>query len=258
MSLSQLRPLGFGEILDGSFTLYRRHFSTFVATSVLAHVPVLLLWLGYAVLGGGAATEPGMNSLDRIVGTLAAIVAFGALTRQASAAYLGEPVTVAGGFRAAGARFRPVWASLFIQGVALVVGLLLLVVPGLIFFTILFAMVPAVVLEGLDSTQAQRRSKELARGAWRTVFGVLAVVTLITWLPVLAAAFGLGILAALLPQIGLGGYPVVQLGITLALSVALPLQVVGTVILYYDRRVRTEALDLELAPEPEPAVVAAF
>jgi hypothetical protein len=256
MSLSQIRPLGFGEILDGAFTLYRRHFSTLVATSVLAHVPVIVLWLGYGLLGGSPDAASGMNSLDRIAGTLAAILAFGALTRQASAAYLGEQVSVSDGFQAARSRFRPVWASLIIQGLAVILGLVLLVVPGLIFFTILFAMIPVVVLEGLDSTQAQRRSKELAKGAWGNVFGVMAVITLITWLPVLGAAFGIGALSAALPG-GAISDSLLQVGIALLRAVALPVQVLGTVILYYDRRVRTEALDLELAPE-EPAAAAAI
>jgi hypothetical protein len=256
MSLSQLRPLAFGEILDGAFALYRRHFSVFVPTSLLAHAPLMLLWAAYAVVGGDASPDAPLFSFpSRILATLGAILAFGAATRQASAAYLGGEVSLQDGLRTAWERFRPVWASIVIQGLAVFLGFVLLVLPGIYFFITLFALVPAVVLEGMDSTQAQKRSKELARGAWKQVFGVMAVFFMLSWIPVLAIAIVLGMAMGAAHAGGLSD-GVMNLAITLASAVAIPLQATGTVLLYYDRRVRTEALDLELAPEP--AAAAAF
>ena len=63
MSLSQLRPLAFGEILDGAFALYRRHFSVFVPTSLLAHAPLMLLWAAYAAMGGDASSNAALFGL---------------------------------------------------------------------------------------------------------------------------------------------------------------------------------------------------
>jgi hypothetical protein len=247
-ALAQLRPLSFGEILDGGFALYRRHFGTLAATALVAHAPVLLLWLAYALLGG--STDSLVVPLARVLGGVAAIVSFGALTWQASAAYLGQPVDLRDGLSHAWARFRPVWASLFLQGMAIGLGLILLIVPGLIAFTIFFAMIPAVVLEGENSSGAQGRSKELARGAWPAVFGVMATLTIITWMPVIAASFGMGVVATLAHGSGSATGAGIELASTLVRALTLPFLCLGTVILYYDRRVRTEALDLAAAPEP--------
>ena len=49
MNQPLLRPLGFGEILDGAFTLYRRNFPTFALTSL---VGMGIVMVGFAVFGG--------------------------------------------------------------------------------------------------------------------------------------------------------------------------------------------------------------
>ena len=256
MSLSQLRPLSFGETLDGAFTLYRRHFTAFVVTGLLAYAPVIAVAL---VDAAGLLSPQASMLLDRVTGLLAAILAFGALTRLASDAYLGEEVSVGAAFRAAGSRFRPVWASLTLQGLAVGLGLLLLVVPGVIAFIVLFAMVPVVVLEGKNSSDAQGRSRELARGAWKRVLGTIGTFTLITWVPVLGTAIAVAMIATAVAPGASEGVTggVVAVTIYLVRAAALPVQVIGAVLLYYDRRVRTEALDLAL-PTAAEAPVPAF
>jgi hypothetical protein len=85
----------------------------------------------------------------------------------------------------------------------------------------------------------------------------MATFTLLTWVPVLASAMGAAFIAAALAggaeNAGAGAISVV---IYVVRAVALPVQVIGTVLLYYDRRVRTEALDLAVpadAVEHAPA-----
>ncbi|HEU0079725.1 MAG TPA: hypothetical protein VFQ76_18850, partial [Longimicrobiaceae bacterium] len=53
MSVSHLRPLSFGEILDGAFALYRRNFVVFVTTALVPLLPgvLLLAVLGFWVQG---------------------------------------------------------------------------------------------------------------------------------------------------------------------------------------------------------------
>lgn len=58
---SDLRPMGLGEILSGTFTLYQRRFSTFVAISAVVSVPYALFMaiLGAALRGFAPATPAG-------------------------------------------------------------------------------------------------------------------------------------------------------------------------------------------------------
>jgi hypothetical protein len=255
MSLSQLRPLGFGEILDGAFTLYRRHFGVLVATSLLAHAPVMLMWGWFVLLGGDDAGGDGIVLLGRLMGALAAVLGSGALTQQASAAYLGGEVSVAEGFRAAWRHFFRLLGALFIQNIAFIIGLVMLVVPGFYFFTVLFAMVPVVVIERRGAAEASTRSGVLAKGAWGGIFGVMAVLTVIVWLPSLAALWGVDMLTAVMGTPAGAAAALVQVAYSFARSLTLPVQAAGTVLLYYDRRVRIEALDLAPAAFGVPAAV---
>ena len=73
MNQPLLRPLGFGEILDGAFTLYRRNFPTFALTSL---VGMGIVMVGFAVFGGSLliAAAGGMGN-----GGAAAGAAFGSV-----------------------------------------------------------------------------------------------------------------------------------------------------------------------------------
>src|SRR5438552_3168370 len=63
-------------------------------------------------------------------------------------------------------------------GVAIAVGLVLLIVPGIIFFTWFALAGPIVELEGRGVRSALRRSRALVRGRFWTVLGVLVPITL--------------------------------------------------------------------------------
>lgn len=63
-----------------------------------------------------------------------------------------------------------------VAGVAIVIGFVLLLVPGLILITIWAVFVPVIVLEHLPGLAALSRSRELVRGNGWQVFGVLFVL----------------------------------------------------------------------------------
>ncbi len=64
-------------------------------------------------------------------------------------------------------------------GIAVVVGFLLLIVPGLILITIWAVCAPAIVVERKDAIAAFGRSRELVRGQGWRVFGTIVVAFLI-------------------------------------------------------------------------------
>lgn len=62
-----------------------------------------------------------------------------------------------------------------LAGLAIAVGFLLLIVPGLYLLTIWSVVVPALVLERIGALDSFGRSRELVRGYGWTVFGVIVV-----------------------------------------------------------------------------------
>lgn len=266
---ASLKPLSFGEILDGAFVLYRRGFFTLVATAVLASAVTAAASL---LLSG---PTPAASIVLRLVGVVVYAVAWTALTWQVSELYAGRTVSVNDGVRAAGARLLPVlgaWLIAFVlygipvllagrvvfrMGVRVGVeaagapgGLLLMLVPALAYvalsltaLVLAFAIVPAVVLEGADPRQAVARSFRLAGSAPLRVAALAVVVV------ALNAVLSLGLLR-------MGGWtddPLaivsgpVQLILSGARALLLPFIVGAAVLMYYDLRVRAEGLDVQLA-----------
>ena len=261
-----LRPLGFGEILDGAFTLYRRHFAVFAPTSAF----ITLVGMGGFSLFGGVPLG--------ILATLSLMALYGALTRQAVQAYTGQPTSLADGLQA-GVRAVPpllgaaivagvglavaVFVSIFlagivaavlasmgsviaVAGVAAVVLAVLAVFAGVV--SLLFAVLPAVVVEGAGAVRALERSFQLARGALPQVAGLMVVSVCITYLP-MAAVLELtgGFAAALNPEASGGAQGVMRQLLGMVVNIlTIPFLAAVMVVLYFDRRVRTEALDVQL------------
>jgi hypothetical protein len=290
MSAPQFRPLGFGEILDGAFTLYRRNFVPFLVTAL---IPSVVMVGGFAFLGAGLFTTPqdptdpgaaiavfaGIMALSVAAG-LISLVLWGALTRESSQAYLGRPVSVSDGMGTALRKLVPLLVSgivmmvmLFVAyfvavlaiGLVVAIGMgagnaLVAVVLGAIggvgagalmlaMVALMFAAVPAIVIEDKGPIQAIGRSFDLARGALPRVAGVIVVSFIIVYLPAIAVAWLTGSFATLSnPEAvpSMGQFLTQQL-LTGAVGIlTTPFLVSVIVLLYFDRRVRTEALDVQM------------
>jgi hypothetical protein len=280
-----LRPLAFGEVLDGAFTLYRRNFATFVGTALVPTLVSIAAALPTGMLTDPAAAESPLMLFFFPVVAVVTVLMWGALTHQASQAYGGLPVSVGEGLRAGASSFwRLFFASLLaflgmgavFVVVALVLGLVvvagalaagaadavLAVVIGVVVAVVmlggivlvgalLFAVSPAAVVEGKGPLQSLFRSLELARGAVRRLMGVLAVTFAIVYLPVIGVIVLTGTFstvydpAAAAAAAGSPAYVAHQV-LTLGVGVlTTPFMVSVLVVQYYDRRVRTEGLDVQ-------------
>lgn len=289
MSLAQYRPLGFGEILDAAFSLYRRNFFTFFLTALLPAIPMSLAsgFLSFQTMAD--PESPPVLGLFAVMGVsaLAVLVQWGALTRQFSQAYTGAPVTVGDGFRAGFRAFLPLLVVMVLAYVALVAVFMVILVPlamllvfsgaaaepgqlgpaeivgfglgglaalavMLLLVSSLFAVTPAVVVERCGPIAAITRSFRLARGALLRIAGIVLVGWVVAFLPII----GIGALTGTLTQMATGQPPTsttvlfIQQVFALAGSaLTTPFWVGSVVMAYYDRRVRTEALDLQLAAD---------
>ena len=106
--------------------------------------------------------------------------------------------------------------------------------------------VPAAAVEELTVQQAMQRSKVLTRGSKGRIFVVLLVAfVLLEVVGVLQAPLGV------LVVLGRGGAPALLRGLALLLTfaghtVVAPVAAIGLTLMYFDQRVRLEALDIDL------------
>jgi len=250
MATAQLRPLSFGEILDGSFSVYRRIFGTLVAIAIVCQGIPSVLGI-YLETSGGPIYHPVLWLITFILSSLAAIFSFGASLWAISEAYLGGQPTVGG---AIGYALRKAW-RLFLSGVAayllIFLASLLLFVPGII-VACGYSVVPQVaVLEDLRaSTDALGRSWRLTKGfKWRA-FGLIIVSFVIMYVPIFAIMI-IGAAVIGFESVALEGaaggtsnllFSVIARLVWLAIY---PILNCVFTLFYYDLRVRKEGFDLE-------------
>jgi hypothetical protein len=289
MSIPSLRPLGFGEILDGAFSLYRRNFTTFALTALVPSVALLAGGLIYIFAfirvlnaGGNPATEFGSIAgsffLFMLLAVFSMLMMWGALTRQATQAFTGAPLSVGDGLKAGARAALPLFGAAFltfigvvglVMGLGIMMAILTMVVGavGAILIVVMVALVyllaatlfagvtPAIVVEGKGPLSALTRSWDLAKGAiWRTM-GLVMVAVLISYLPIIAVALVTGTTGmmtnptdtAALP--GAGALIAQQVLSWIVGVLTTPFMVSVFVLTYFDRRVRTEALDVQVMTE---------
>lgn len=282
MPVPNLRPLGFGEILDGAFSLYRRNLASFLLTALL---PVAALVAGGAIMallmGTGSEAGAAIGAFGLVVLlVLSVMVQWGALVHQASQSFVAHPVDLREAVRTGVRSMFTLLGAVFVNNVGMSIvmmgGILVMALVGTVvgalgipalsivmgaamIFGIVFVYVggaavlagagPAVIVEGKGPVQALRRSGELLRGAfWRTA-GLVMVTATIVYLPIVAVVFVSGLSEGVSGTRGGAaeagaGFAMLAVGIAAAPFIASVF-----VLAYYDRRVRTEALDVQLMTE---------
>lgn len=135
----------------------------------------------------------------------------------------------------------PLLAVSILFGIAVAIGFVLLIVPGLILLTLWAVVVPVVVLERLGVFASFGRSRELVRGNGWEVFGVLVLFFLVTVAVSLVAA----LVAAPLGHVGRA---LIQWAVNIFLA---PLAALGASVLYFallESRGATRSPDLAAPP----------
>jgi hypothetical protein len=136
----------------------------------------------------------------------------------------------------------------------LFIGLILLLfaaVPWAVWMLLRYALaIPVLLLEGLSAPEALKRSVVLTKGYLGRIFLIALLATLIG--SVVVSVFegpfwvAMAILAAKGSRASLWlGYPMALAG-GISRAVSSPLLTIGTVLAYYDARVRKEGFDLQL------------
>ena len=253
-----LRPRTVTEIVDASFQILKAHYGRFVMCSALAYLPWLVIQLIFlgdperiqntAMMMGTSAVLIGMVAA---VGVWASLVLMSAvIIGCASQAYLGETVDVAKAVRRAVARLPRVMVAGLVRYLLVMVGLLALLVGALYVASWLFSLTPVIVLEDASLGKAFSRTTELSRGRKFHILNTLGLVGIIYYVILI----GVSLLAAAT------GNSVVQTLTQASYTIlAYPVIAITECLLYYDARIQSEGLDIELmagdlgsAPPPEP------
>lgn len=172
--------------------LYRKHFAHLF-------IVALVIFVAIAILQALAASIDNAFALF-IVSALSVIGTFlvqAALVEAVSDIRDGRAdLSVGETLSRGGSRIVSVALASIMAGIAIGLGLLLLIIPGLVLLTWWAVIVPVIVLERVGAFDSFSRSRSLVRGYDFKVFGVIVLETLL----VIAVSLILGLLLAALPD----------------------------------------------------------
>ena len=272
----RLRPLEIGDILDETFRMYRRHFLLFAGISVIFSIPLAALsGYGYFALFNFAATQATSSNpgdLSGFYASMAPLAAgvlinlavlpflYGGVSFAVSQSAIGQRVTLWGALRGAFRRYFQVFFYYFLIGLMFFVGFCLF--PLWIWIAVGWIVVlPVMFVENTGLIAAMGRSWRLVQGRWWRTFLIVFLIFVLNYVVSIAlgAFLYLGqVLMTLLlsPYLALAIY---EGAVVLVSALVNPVLLIAIVLIYFDLRVRKEALDLfQLAqqvavPPPAPA-----
>jgi len=228
-----------GGILGESWRLYTKFFMRFFMIAVIVYLIVNLVNALVATLFGHGA---GISALLALITTVVSLV--GTFWLQGALVYAVDDVrdgridtTIEQVFE----RVRPYVGPLILAGIlaalGIAVGLILLVVPGLIFLTWWCLIVPVIALEEKSVGEAFTRSRELVRGHGWTVFGVVIITAALS-----------GIASGIIQSIFsfLGAFLRYWIGGAIASAIVGPFAAIALTLMYFKlRELREPATPLE-------------
>ena len=290
-----LRPLGLGELLDGSVSVVRRYPRPTLGLSAAVSVVTTLLGVGLLLLlpdklFSTAGTSQALTDAQLggtvvgsvgtvVVGGLAGIVLAGIITVVVGQAVLGAPLSTGEAWRTLRPRLLRLVGLALLTGLALALAVgvgigvaalsvavaggagLVLGVPvalagvaaAIYLYVRLSLAAPALVLEKIGIIEAFRRSGVLVRRSFWRVLGVLILAALIAGfvnqllqLPFVVLGGGIGLFSGS-RDVGVTALIAAQIGAGVAQTITAPFTSGVRALLYIDRRMRAEGLDVALA-----------
>lgn len=240
-----------GALLDRAFRLYSSNFPLMLGIVATAYVPLYAVQLliqasvgrGVALSGRDFTAVLAEILFVLLWASVALPIATGAATYAISERYLNHDVTVGQALKRAWKRLWTLCIAQLAVAVRVLIGFLLLIIPGILWSLSYAIVTPVVLVEGRKAGPSLRRSWELVKGNRKKVFAVMVVMGVLQWL----LSFGANGLSELFFSSASMRGSLMQTALVSALSIFLtPLIIVADILLYYDFRIRKEGFDLEM------------
>ncbi|HJR45038.1 MAG TPA: hypothetical protein VJ927_05485 [Actinomycetota bacterium] len=179
-------------VISEAFELYKKHFLHLFVIAAVVYVVIALLTLIFISLGGilGAILAAILSIIGLFLVQAALVEAVADIRDGRADMSVGD--TLSSGVK----HIAPVAGASILAGFAIVIGLLLLIVPGLFLITIWAVIVPVIVLERSGAMSSFARSRQLVSGYGMNVFGVIVIQFLI----LIAVGIVLGLILGALPD----------------------------------------------------------
>ena len=173
--------MAIGGVLSEAWALYKRFLKEFFLTALVVFLVLdLLSALADTVSGSSTGADVFWSLVAAVIGIV------GYFWVQAALVELVRDVRDGRADRSVGETYRAVQPRLpavivagILAGIAIGIGLILLIIPGLFLLTIWSLLIPVIVLEGKSAGEAFTRSREIVRGHGWSMLGLVVVTFLL-------------------------------------------------------------------------------
>ncbi len=197
-TVQQPSPSGLPDVMalfTSSWNLFKKKMRAFMRLSVYAFVlqfalSIIAILLGFTAVGGALGIASGSKTIGgTVVGVsilllIALVVVYLLLYAWIQGAFIimakrdeAEP-QVQSVITEAKPLIMPIWWASILVGLVVIVGFILLIVPGIIFAVWFSFTTMIVVLEGLRGKAALQKSKSYVQGRWWPVLGRIVLLGL--------------------------------------------------------------------------------
>jgi hypothetical protein len=258
-----LRPLGLGEILDGTFGVVREYPGVTLGLSAIVVTFTQLVTFAISAYSrlnagyGGSGRYGGITGARIFAWVLSGVgsaVLAGMLTAVIGEAVLGRKTTIGATWKKVRPRFWALIGASILGVVVPFVALIPFVVPGVFLWGAWAFLTPVVVLEGAGVGMSIRRSWRLAVPSFWRVWGTRAlsvviagIIQSVITIPAVLLAFGSVGFQPERTSIGIVPLAIIAVGGIVANTITAPFTSGVLSLLYIDRRMRAEGLDVTLA-----------
>ena len=295
--LPKLHAMGFGELLDTTFSLYRAHFRSFVA---IASGYFIVMLVGVSIVffddsaGRTGKIVIWIPTFAIIFGGFVFIIS--SLISASAQAYLAGTVGTGAALKQGIRHFLPCFISSLVFGLLAILLVFVLTLSyvalyisvvgdkswdpiygGLLMVIIIWVaglsatywciFASAILVEGKSIRESLRRGRDLIRGIWWRIAGMVLAIFLLSFAIgfILRAIFGfLLILTGLTDEgfvkifrMGIWELPVTRRGLDMSNAlvyiinfgvdtITMPIWVIGGTLLYFNQRIRKEGFDIEM------------
>jgi hypothetical protein len=242
--------LEIGRVIQQTFAVLGRNFvSFFVLALILTGVPTLVMGLlQTAAMRADSVASWSWVLVTGLISGVMALVLQGALIFGTVNDLNGRRVSVTDSLTIGLRNFLGLFAVGLLYGLAVVLGLFLLIVPGLIVAVTWSAAVPALIAERVGILDTFGRSAELTRGnRWR-IFGLFVVYALVFLVITMVVALVAGVASFVAGAWAAGHNPVELVTSVISNVLSGLIGATGAAVLYTElRRVREGATPDALA-----------
>jgi hypothetical protein len=175
-----------GDVLSRAWNIFSGNLAFFLGITSLIYLAIIVAVGGFVAIFFLAGASADVGWLAGI-GIFLAVILFLSLNTIAEAVLLfgafqvlrGQSIRVGEALQRAFARFFPLIGLGILWSLGIMIGMVLLIVPGVILLCMWAVAVPACVVEGLGPTASMSRSADLSKGYRWKILGLLLLLGVI-------------------------------------------------------------------------------